>query len=220
MKIVTVACDCYADIAASYEYLLDKNWRNHPEVVYVTNSRKLKVNSQVHYIKGEDAQFGWRFRRFVRDHYKDELLVFMMIDYLVKGVHLRLIDRAVALCERDDIGHVRLRPMPHPQLPFEDSRDFGEIKHNTPYALSLQPGIWETKLLHDLCRDDEDPWQTEVQGSRRMQNVKKRLLSTKVAPIVVHHNYYRRGKALGLNWVRDNVPSQLWPDAVRKEYGK
>jgi hypothetical protein len=56
VKIVTVACDCYADIAPAYQYLLRKNWPDCPyPVVYVTNSQKLAVKDPVHYLKGEDG---------------------------------------------------------------------------------------------------------------------------------------------------------------------
>lgn len=215
MRIVTFACDKYADIAPAYHFLLTKNWPDHPPLIYVTNSAPLKVDAETVYIKGADIKYGWRLRRFIQNHYREDLIILMMIDYLVKGVNLDLIEKATKLCERDDVGHVRLRPMPHPQLPWPDE-DFGEVKKNTAYALSLQPGIWDTKLIHDLCRDNESAHHTETRGSRRMHHVKLRLLSVKEKMAIAHHNYYRYGKPKGIEWVMKNVPRSMWPTAAKK----
>lgn len=220
MKIVTVACDQYADIAPAYHYLLNQNWPNHPPLIYVTNAQPLKVDAPIVYVKGEERAYGWRLRKFIKEHYKDELILLMMIDYLVKSVNRDLLDRAVRLCQRADVGHVRLRPMPHPQLPFPDDGDFGEIKKNTPYALSLQPGIWKARLIYDLCRDNENPWHTETRGSHRTHLTDLKLLSVKKEMAVAHHNYYRYGKPLGVDWVREMVPEECWPSAARKGKGK
>lgn len=214
MKIVTFACDQYADIAPAYHYLLERNWLNHPPLVYVTNSQPLNVDAKVVYIKGKDIRYGWRLRKFIKEHYKDELILLMMIDYLVKSVDPGLLKEAEKLCRERSIGHVRLRPMPHPQLPFNEN--FGEIKKNTAYALSLQPGIWKAQLIYNLCRDEENPWHTETRGSRRMRNLTYTLLSVKDRLAVSHHNYYRYGKPLGVEWVMKEVPEELWPSAAKE----
>lgn len=212
MKIVTVACDRYADIAPAYEYLLRKNWPDCPyPLIYVTNSKKLEVEGSIHYIEGEDIKFGWRLRTFIENHYNDDYLLLMMIDYLVVDVDTRLIARAHELIQLPEIGHVRLRPKPGPQLSYD--KDFGKIKKLSRYSLSLQPGIWESKVIYDLIRDRESAHTTEVQGSSRTDSIDKVFLcSHQIA--LDHVNYYSRGRPAG-GWLKLNTPPNIWTDAAK-----
>lgn len=220
MKIITVACDRYADAAPAWWHLFKKNWAEcEYDVVFVTNRVKLDVPAQVHYLSDKpDMDFGWRFRKFIRDHYTEEHLLIHMIDYFIKDVDHDLIAQAHELCAQRDIRHVRLRPMPHPQETYPIP-GFGRIQKGSRYCVSLQPGIWETQVLYDLCVDGESPFRTEVYASAsRALYVRGEFLSTDEWALV-HHNYYNKGKPQGLDWVRDNVAEEAWPEAVRKEYG-
>ena len=218
MKIVTFACDFYADIAPAYQYLLHKNWPLCPfEVIYVTNSKKLNVDAKVHYIKDKpDIMFGWRLRQFIKNHYSDDLLLFMMIDYLIKDVNHDLVTRAHKLCMQPKTGHVRLRHMPRPESNHPEP-GFGNIDKRKSYCLSLQPGIWKTDLLYRLCNDRENPWGTEVRGSRRVKAMTDLDFITTDTAAIIHHNYYRKRRAFGVGFVRDNVPERFWPDALKGE---
>ena len=213
---MTFACDLYADIAPAYQYLLKTRWPDCLyDVVYVTNSKKLDVGDPVYYIKDRDIRFAWRFKRFVDLHYDEDLLLLMMIDYLPVSIDSELVQTAVEVCRRPDVKHVRLRPMPPPQEPF-DAPGVGMIDKTKRYALSLQPGIWETDVLYDLCNSKWSAHQVETRGSGKVKNVEGKFLCTE-EPAIVHVNYYRKRKVLesDLDWVKDNVPKRLWPDAAR-----
>lgn len=215
MKIVTISCNKYADTAPAFSELLHKHWPDCPhELVFVTNSTKLDVKEKVHYLDNRgDRDFGWRLRQFIKRHYTDDYLLFMMSDYFVKSVNAPLISQAHELCVYPNIHHVRLRPMPPPQIDFYHP-NFGEIDKWERYSLSLQPGIWETQTIYDLCKDNEDPWQTEVKGSGRVAKVDGLFLSTQThaMPFI---NYYRKGAADGIEWVRENVSEANWPEAAK-----
>lgn len=216
MKIVIISCDIYSDTCPAFSELWHKAWPNCPhELVFVSNSKKLNVTEEAYYLdrKG-DLAFGWRLRKFIRDHYTDEHLLFMMSDYLVKSIDIPLVAQAHELCATPEIKHVRLRPMPHPPLPFMPNDKFGRINKTARYSLSLQPGIWETQVLYDLLRGNENPWDTEVRGSIRVATVPGTFLSVKKNAIS-HINYYRKGKADGINWVRENVSKENWPEACK-----
>jgi len=220
VKVVVFCCDLYADAAKAFLAFKTRNWPDCPyDTVVVTNSKPLDVDVPVHYVKGKgDVKFGWRLRKFIKEHYTDDLLLLMMVDYFIQKASQPLVSKAEELCHLPDVRHVRLRPMPHPPLPY--SEDFGQIDKKRPYALSLQPGIWETEVIYNLCRDDEDPWRTELSGSKRTRNVEGLFLSVKRTPAIVHFNYYRKRKPWGLNLVRDGIPRKAWPEAVRRKYGR
>lgn len=214
MKIVTVSCDKYADSAPAFVDLIRSKWPACPhDIVFVTNKKRLQVEQPVYYLNSrDDMSFGWRLKEFIKQHYTDEHLLFMMSDYFVKQVDSVKVAEAHQFCAMPGISHVRLRPMPHPQLPYSD--DFGEIIKGSRYSLSLQPGIWRTNILYDLLRQNENPWQTEIEGSFRTALAPGRFLSAKKAAIY-HLNYYRKGHTDGVAWVRENVARECWPEAVR-----
>lgn len=220
MKIVTFACDVYSDVAPAYQYLLRKFWPDCPyEIVYVTNSEHLEVDGRVYYIRGKDIQFAWRLKRYVADCHDKEPLLLMMIDYLVMEADTRMIQLAERLCKLDDVKHVRLRPMPRPQLEYPEP-GIGMIEKPSRYSLSLQPGIWDPRTLARLCRNDNwDAHDVEIQGSCLTGNVKGKLLCTEETALS-HINYYKRGKVpeQWSNWVAENAHKRVWPDAVRRRH--
>lgn len=225
MKIVVVCCDAYRDIVPAWYYLFKKNWADCPyEPVFVTTNERLDVDAPSYYINDKDhkdAHFGWRMRQFIKQYYSDELLLFYMADYLIKDSNQTQVAAAEALCRHKDIVHVRLRPMPPPQRPFEENRGFGIIDKGdkrTRYVLSLQPGIWKTEQFYRLLRDDEDPWRTEIEGSARALKTRGLFLSAR-GHVVSHINYYMKGRVTPhtIQWVRDNVSAEYWPRAVREE---
>ena len=226
MKIITFTCDAYRDIIPAYHYLWQKYWPDCPyEFVYVTNSKPLGIqDTTVHYLKGSDIKYAKRLRTFVKRHCRDdELGLFMMGDYLVKGLNIPLIEKARRLCERKDVAHCRLRPMPHPQLPPPvhlklDKAEFGEINRRQRYSLSLQPGIWKPKVLASLLEDSWNPWLCETKGSGNTRRIQGHFLCTQ-KPAIIHHNYYRKRKVFGPGWVKKNVPKKYWTKAVRRAKG-
>lgn len=220
MKIIVVVCDRYADAAPAWVDLWRRFWPDCDyEAEFLTNKQRLAVELPAHYIHGEDIDFGTRMRTFLREHYKQEYLLITMADYFIKGpVDADLIRVAHQMAATKYVRHVRLRPMPPPQRPYAVD-GLGRIDKKAHYALSLQPGIWESRVLYELCRDGENPWATEMRGSKRVRHIPGEFLSVD-RYVMSHLNYYRKGKAQGLDWVRDNVDREAWPEAVRKEYGK
>lgn len=219
MKIVVFACDLYTDIAPAYLYMHKTCWPDCPYgIEFVTNSKRLNVEATVHLMGCAESDFGSRARKYIETCFKemDGLMLLMMIDYLMYGVNRELVSRAAELCLRQEIKHVRLRPMPHPPEIYASDALFGVIAKGAPYSLSLQPGIWKAQALHDLCKVGESAHYTEIFGSARVPKFDGTFLSTRT-PAIEHHNYYENKMAQGwaVNWVRENVPPEFWPEAAK-----
>jgi len=219
IMIVPVCCDLYADVVPAWEYLLHQHWPDCPyPLVFVTNSQPLSVSAPVHYIHGPDIDYGTRMRKFLSRFCLPETIVLLtMADYLLKDIDIPLVEEAISIMRsRSDIWHVRLRPMPPPRLGFQRSKKFGTVDKTTRYALSLQPGLWLAGTAHNLFRDGENPWDTEQNGSMRVNKVKGKFLSTR-ENAMPHINYYNKRSVLPgtIGWTRGHVPKELWPDACR-----
>jgi len=207
LKVVVCVVDEYVYVSDIFWHFYRKFWPDNPyETVIFAQRNLIRLPTEIVYVGGDARDFGGRLGRFLRQSFDDSILMLLMMDYVLKSpVKTELVKAAEDWCKRPEIGHVRLRPFPHPQRPFRADPKFGEIERGSRYSLSLQPGLWETSVLLGLLRDGEDPWQTEIRGSDRTRYLQKRLLST-LDHAYVHHNYYRKGKvAEGLpKWVKQN----------------
>lgn len=192
MKLVVFSIDAYSHLGPLFLQYLNDKWPECPyEQVYIANHAHIDVPHPVVYVKDRDMNFGSRMRKFLEHYYTDDALMIMMIDYIPKNADHDLIVKAEEVLTRSTVGHVRLRPMPKPAHPWKPDSDFGVIDKRRPYSLSLQPGMWESQLLHDLCRNGENAWRTETHGSTRTRNFDKSFLST-MDVAISHHNYYRK----------------------------
>lgn len=218
--ILVFTCDKYSDTPAAFEYLWRRSWPNCPyPMSFITNSKPIRQlansSARVFYYPHLDQSYAFRLRRYIREQVipADAILLLMMADYFVRRIDVGLIEKSIHSMRRDrSIGHIRLRPLPPP---VEPGADFGRIEKGARYSLSLQPGLWRSSLLYFLCRDEETAHQTEIQGSKRMSSVRQKVLSV-VRPAIIHYNYYRHGAANPnvVEWVRDMVTREAWPDAA------
>ncbi len=66
---------------------------------------------------------------------------------------------------------------------------------SAPYQMSFQAGIWNIKLLQEVLHPGEDPWISEIEGSKRlaMAGDKYIVLGTKSHP-VKYQPIYRSGR--------------------------
>lgn len=219
MRIAVFNCDLYADVSQAWYALYEKFWPESPyDVIYVTNRKEIDVPCPVAYIQRPDIDYGGRLKTFLHSHCSDHLVLITMADYLLQDrVDHNVIERAVELCRKRDVRHCRLRPMPRPELSYPEE-GFARVRKGRRYSLSLQPGIWESNVLYSLVRNGEDPWETEIRGSTRTNSIRGKFLSTE-EHVMAHHNYYRKGEAMALDWVAEHVPHDCWPDAVRAKHG-
>lgn len=195
MKLVVLSIDSYSHLGPLFLKYLNGKWPECPyEQVYIAQTRKIDVPHPIVHIKGRAMDFGKRMRTFLKKHYTDDALMIMMIDYIPKSANHNLLVKSEKVLSHPDIGHVRLRPMPPPSRPWPADSDFGIVDKHRPYSLSLQPGMWDSQLLYDLCHDGENAWHTETHGSTRTKNFSQLFLST-MSVAIGHHNYYRKGRA-------------------------
>lgn len=193
MKLVVFSIDKYSRIGPMFWQYLEAHWPAHFDTIFIANHLPINVPAPVVSVPGIEMNFGGRMRDFLRDHYTEDYLMLMMIDYIPKSSNDSLLKKSAEIIKRKDIGHIRLRPMPAPATNWNPDKDFGIIDKHKPYSLSLQPGIWESQLLFDLCRGGENAWHMETHGSTRTHRYPQTFLCTWEAAIY-HHNYYIKGK--------------------------
>ena len=126
-------------------------------------------------------------------HFVDKQDPFLMLmdDFMLFEVNDTLITFAQYMIrEWKDVGCVRLVPWPGPTLPLGD--DFGEIDKTLDYAISLQASFWKPQTFLDLLDASWNPWEIELNGSKRAATYDKRFIGCKTCA-VNYKDYMCRG---------------------------
>lgn len=137
---------------------------------------------------------------------KHEPFLLMLEDYITVKVDRVAMKAARVAMMFDDVGTVRLMPLPTPPQRIEHAttprRQIGEHGNKKPYAVSLQAAFWRPEMLRDLLKRGENPWETELKGTQRAKvYTKYRFLGT-FAWAITYKNALRRGKI--------HRPTQFW----------
>lgn len=137
------------------------------------------------------------------DDIEDDYFVFMLEDYwLYEQVDKVAIDMLLSYdyYRGDDIlrvdlsgnraaykQHVEVEPNPITEI---NSYQMVETPTGTPYQMSFQAAIWHKENLRQVLRKGENPWQSEIEGSKR---VTTRVLGTKPA-VIKYQPVWQKGR--------------------------
>jgi|GEM_PF-2261944 len=173
MKIVVLTCDKYNWLVPVFMHFYKKYWPDNPyqtEIVTETGP----MDGTVHYIN--DKSWSNRLINYLKQSKKDKFLLIMEEHFIEKKVNTERVKIAENLCA-GNIGCVRLNP---PDKYFRQHavksniKGFREYPLDKLYSMSMQTAIWQKQYLFDVLQDNEDIWQTEVYGSKRLAQLKSK----------------------------------------------
>lgn len=141
------------------------------------------------------------------DLIEDDYFVLMLEDYwLYEQVDKRIIEIAQPLLSdkilRIDLSGNRASYRQHYHFTRLGSLELVETPDGTPYQMSFQAAIWHKENLRKVLKKGENPWQAEVEGSKRVGNL--RVLGTK--PAVLKYQPVWRSKQK--RWQLDKLKTE------------
>lgn len=104
------------------------------------------------------------------DRVATDYFLYVQEDYFLNApVNVDLLDRLLAITEREQYSHVRLVPFPcgPAYRPHPHYGQLLQIPQRADYRISLQAGLWRKASLLSYLRDGETPWQLEILGTER-----------------------------------------------------
>lgn len=189
-------CDAYSSCWMPFCHGLRKYWPEHPrKLLFVTNQKIVECGKSIRV----GLDMGWaRNLLFALQQVDTPYVLYAQEDYWLKRrvIHTHIIDY-VRLLETDRADYIRLFPVPQPTLKYPYDDRLGILTDNDEYRTSLQMSLWRKKVLVDLLKPDESPWQFEVRGNQRSRSYKSRFLCVR------HANY-------GVDYVFTAVISGEW----------
>jgi len=93
----------------------------------------------------------------------------------------------------------------HPHIAVDECMDY-KILQSLPHAkylMSFQAAIWHKENLLSVLRRNENPWQAEIDGSKRVKNSGLRVLGTDLKVM----NYQPVWRSQQRKWQLDKIPT-------------
>jgi hypothetical protein len=106
-----------------------------------------------------------------------DYVVIMLEDFFLKAPvdFDRLKNHVQYIKEHDEIGCIRLGPIPDGNDPWKDDH-YLEHTDEQPFKISTQTAIWRKSYLTELILIGEHPWDFELEGSKRASKMKQKVL--------------------------------------------
>lgn len=88
--------------------------------------------------------------------------------------------------------------------------DLIETPAHSKYQMSFQAAIWNTELLYEVLRPNEDPWTAEVVGSKRLaKHPEYKVLGTLQRPVVYRPVYRTKKRLLDVSHLNSHDRKEL-----------
>ncbi len=207
MKVVVPSCDGHSWLIPTFLHFYKKNWSDNPyQTEFVTETKEIEGHAT--FCTGK---IPWTdgIIKYLKS-FNEETFLLLLADFILEEtVSTDMVKRAESLCV-DNIGCVRLIVHDRSCRFLVDTgiRGFKRYPLDKPFSVSLQASIWQKEFLLEILRKGENPWQTEIEGSKRIQQSRKKVIWTD-APILSYHyphGYLAKGEIVRPveQWVKEN----------------
>ena len=159
MVILVLSCDKNEDIFYPFYHCMEKYWKNHPEVIYATETIK---NPFYKTISFNEPLEKWtkRIRKTLKE-IKDEKILLINDDcFITEQVNLK----RIKYLEENLRGNIAAINMETSWDQKDEDTNLTDIKKRTrgsSYELSLLCGLWQKNKLLKVLEKDSNPWEVE-----------------------------------------------------------
>ena len=184
--IIIASCDRYSDTWQPFAALFKHYWPGCPyETVLVTESPVANPPEGFSHVVNA-GKLGWGDRLAVAlEDVTTPYTLLLCDDYFLYAPVDAVVERALALAQKYDIGNLRLIPNPPHTSTFSEGEELGLYKPSSAYCIATQAGLWNTRFLQRIAKGYNSIWEFERQGSFR-KDLDLPLLGTtkKVFPFI------------------------------------
>ncbi len=209
LVLLIPSCDKFSDVWPYFFTLLFKYW---PEVkqhrIYLLSNYEEYPDPNITTITiGTEKSWSDNILIALKLIHSEYILVVLEDFLLTEKVDIDTLIKYFKAMKDKSAGYLRLMANPPPNYSFYhptlNDPNIGEIKKGSEYRTSLQVAIWRKDVLQAILMTGESPWEFELKGSIRSNNLADPFLSIRSnakQPILYFPNSIVRGK-----WVIEAV---------------
>lgn len=176
VAVVMITCEKFHQAWDPFFILFKKYWSDCPYKIYMITD--FGAHSFPNMITiGKDMGFSSNLKYGLNKILEEYVIYFQEDYFFMNTFNTEKIKEYIDYMKKNDIGCVRLAPCPGPTAPSE-KEDLGVLQPGDDYRVSTQTAIWNKKLLGGLLFDGETGGDFEIKGSKRINEIPVKMLST------------------------------------------
>ncbi len=228
--VLVNSCDAYEDCWQPFFSLLKRYWPDlDAPVVLNTETKSFSIEGLTIRSEGVGSADGktampWAARLARVLGTLDTEFVLMTLDdfFIRQPVNTAVISEITGTMRQENIGHVMLSA-PHSPFFRTGHSILVDKGQRSPYRVSLQVGLWRPGCLMRYLRMHENPWQTEIYGTKRSWRAKERFCALDpryVASEGLPMTYDDTGGLARGRWYREKVEDLFRENSIVVDFDK
>lgn len=159
MKVIVLSCDKNKDIFDAFYHCIEKYWKDHPEIIYLTETIKNPYYKTI--CENYPLEMWTKRIRKSLEQIDDEQLLIMVDDCFVRNpVDIERIEYA----SKNLKNNIAMFNFEKNYDNYDEETNligFKRRRHGAPYELSIMCGLWQRKVLIDILDGEYTPWDVE-----------------------------------------------------------
>jgi hypothetical protein len=205
ISILINSCDKYSDVWEVFFPLFFKYWPDCPWKIYLGSNEKVYKDPRVNTIcVGKDKSWADSALSMINKIPTKNIMFFLDDFFIFWKVNTKKVNHYYNVFTQLDANYMRLRNSPFSNKPVDGYPDLVLREKGEMYRTALDIAFWKKEVFMDLLVSGENPWQMEIEGSKR--SCKYDGFYTTKEWVIERRNGLEAGK-----WMRYNL------DLIKKE---
>ena len=166
IPIVLHSMDSYRRFWNPWYYLFKLHCKNHGPIIFLSEEVEPDFVSDVIHIKTGKGEWGERLLRAL-NQIESDLIFYMQEDFWCINDY-QLSDELIEMFEKYNMDQLHIKEN---ILLFSTKKIEGilyRFEQNSDYTQNHQFGLWKKNKLIENVFPNENPWQNEIEGSKRL----------------------------------------------------
>ena len=192
--ILVMSCKKFEQLWDPFFILFKRYWPDCPYKIYFCTDTGRYPGVETIEI-GKDLGWASNCRHALEKMSGSRFILFQEDFFLNAPVDSLRVSKYVEHAHIHDAACLRFSPVPGASEKWLGTDELGVIRPYDDYRLSMQIAMWKKKFFYDLIQDGENPWQIEIEGTKRAALRPELFLSTwKICPIPYYITAVEKGE--------------------------
>ncbi|MDO9000762.1 MAG: hypothetical protein Q7W45_13420 [Bacteroidota bacterium] len=187
--ILVLSCDKYADAWRPFFLFFEKYWGDCPFPIYLgTNEKEFKFNNVKQIFSHKNTTWSDELQIILKQIPEKNIILILEDYFIYKQVNTETIIKLLEIMESENAAYLKLAAFPKkydklwPHNALTRHPNIGEIEKESQYRVCLQTAIWNKEILLNLLNPAENPWQFEIEASKRSNLLDNPILCVMADP--------------------------------------
>ena len=168
VSILINSCDKYADVWDIFFPLFFKYWPDCPWKIYLGSNEKVYNDNRVTTIcVGKDKSWADSAHIMLSKIPTENILFFLDDFFIFWKVDTKKVNHYYSEFIKIEANYMRLRNSPFSNNEVAGYPDLVKREKGEFYRTALDIAFWKKEVFLDLLKTGENPWQMEIEGSKR-----------------------------------------------------